>query len=177
MIRFAVFASAVQFPDDSQIHAMILPAADAAAALHENRRQDASAVLEMARPYPLAPILKAKAQLALRRPAEALQAVQQRLNAGHHHRRRNPLSGDVAQRQRKLPVCQCNQIVSTGWDSIPSEPATGPIGFAGPTNRSRKYPHELLASIVRLWTQKRRELHSHLEFKPLIRCSWMSLEG
>ncbi len=68
-----------QWPDNTTLNAMMMPAIDAAIALKENHLQQVSELVEKARPYPLvsmAPILEAEAQLALNHPAEALQAIQ-----------------------------------------------------------------------------------------------------
>ncbi len=68
-----------QWPDNTTLNAMMMPAIDAAIALKENHPEQVSELVEKARPYPLvsvAPLLEAEAQLAMNHPAEALQAIQ-----------------------------------------------------------------------------------------------------
>jgi class 3 adenylate cyclase/Flp pilus assembly protein TadD len=68
-----------QWPDNTVLNAMFVPAVNAAIALHENQAAEVSSLVEEARPYPMvstAPILEAEAQLALHHPAETQQALQ-----------------------------------------------------------------------------------------------------
>ena len=68
-----------EWPDNTVLNAMMMPAVDAAIALKENHPQQVAELVEKARPYPLvsvAPILEAESQLAQKHPDDALQAIQ-----------------------------------------------------------------------------------------------------
>jgi class 3 adenylate cyclase/tetratricopeptide (TPR) repeat protein len=70
---------ALAVPDNTLLHAVYLPVAEAAAALQQDRPQQVSGLLESTRPYALtsiAPILQAQAFLALHQPADALNVLQ-----------------------------------------------------------------------------------------------------